>query len=113
MNKDELRAFLAQAVPAAMAEGRLHRFNRVGAGKAGKVSGKTNTKIVPEYREPRPRRIHQRQGTKGAGFEVETYKPFALTGTASFIPAHMHEPPSAPKPYRCTQCGELGNNCTC
>lgn len=80
MTKDETRALLAQLVPAAIKAGNLFVHPIAGSGKApGKVRGKPNTKTVPEYRTPRPRRIHQRQGVKGAGFEIETYRNFQET----------------------------------
>jgi hypothetical protein len=80
MTKDELRAFLAAAVPAAVASGRVYRLNRVGSGKApSEVRGTPNAIAVPDFRPMRPRRLYQRQGVYGAGFEIETYKPFQKT----------------------------------
>jgi len=76
MTKDELRALLADLVPAAIADGRAYVVRRP-AGKA--IRDIPNEVAPPNIRAPRPRRIYQRQGVYGAGFEIETYKTFQKT----------------------------------
>lgn len=76
MTKDEMRALLADLVPAAIEDGRAFVV-RHAAGKA--VREVPNHKAPPHIRAPRPRRIYPRQGVYGAGFEVETYKTFQQT----------------------------------
>lgn len=76
MTKDQMRALLADLVPAAIADGRAYVVRRP-AGKA--VREVPNDKAPPNVRAPRPRRIYPRQGVYGAGFEVETYKTFQQT----------------------------------
>ena len=74
MTKDEMRSLLSTLVPAAIADGRAYVVRRP-AGKA--VSEAPNPAV--QVRPMRPRRIYQRQGVYGAGFEIETYKPFQQT----------------------------------
>jgi hypothetical protein len=80
MTKDQMRALLAHAVPAAIARGDYFVHPRTGGGNAPKVvRGTPNPNTVVETKAMRPRRIYPRQGVYGAGFEVETYKPFQHT----------------------------------
>lgn len=75
MTKDELRAFLSHAVPAAIADGRGYRFNKTGSGKAKlplpheavTVRNAPNTKVTPT---PKPTYIDR---------TTQTYKRFALS----------------------------------
>lgn len=76
MTKDQMRALLADLVPAAIAEGRAYVV-RSPAGKA--VREVPNDVAPPDIRAPRPRRIYQRQGVYGAGFEIHTYKTYQKT----------------------------------
>ena len=76
MTKDQMRALLADLVPAAIADGRAYVV-RHAAGTA--VREQPNNKHQVQTRAPRPRRIYQRQGVHGAGFEVETYKTYQKT----------------------------------
>jgi hypothetical protein len=76
MTKDQMRALLADLVPAAIADGRAYVV-RHAAGTAVREYP-TNQHQV-QTRAPRPRRIYQRQGVHGAGFEVETYKTYQKT----------------------------------
>lgn len=76
MTKDQMRALLADLVPAAIAEGRAYVV-RHAAGTA--VREVPNDVAPPNVRAPRPRRIYQRQGVYGAGFKIETYKPYQKT----------------------------------
>lgn len=73
MTKDQMRALLADLVPTALAEGRAYVVRR-SAGKS--VREVPNDKAPPDVRPMRPRRIYQRQGVYGAGFEIPTYKTF-------------------------------------
>lgn len=73
MTKDELRILLADLVPAAIADGRAYVV-RSPAGKA--VREIPNDVAPPHIRPMRPRRMYQRQGRYGAGYEIETYKTF-------------------------------------
>ena len=76
MTKDQMRALLADLVPAAIADGRAYVVRR----PAGcRVSPLPNDVAPPNVRAPRPRRIYQRQGVDGAGFKIETYKPYQKT----------------------------------
>jgi hypothetical protein len=34
---------------------------------------------IPQFKRPAPRRMYQRIGTKGAGYDIETYSPFGRT----------------------------------
>ena len=76
MTKDQMRARLADLVPAAIADGRAYVV-RHAAGKA--VREVPNDVAPPNVRAPRPRRIYPRQGVYGAGFEIPTYKPYQKT----------------------------------
>jgi hypothetical protein len=72
MTKDEMRKLLADLVPAAQAEGRAF-FVRGG----GRVREVPNDKAQVQVKPLRPRRIYQRQGVHGAGYEIETFKKHA------------------------------------
>lgn len=76
MTKDEMRALLADLVPAAIADGRAFVV-RHAAGKS--VRELPNEVAPPHIRAPRPRRIYPRQGVYGAGFDIPTYKTFQDT----------------------------------
>lgn len=76
MTKDQMRALLADLVPAAIADGRAYVVRRPAGIRVKEVP---NDVATPHIRTPRPRRIYPRQGVHGAGFEVETYKPFQQT----------------------------------
>ena len=76
MTKDQMRALLADLVPAAIADGRAYVVRR----PAGVRIKEVPNDIAPVQTKPmRPRRIYQRQGVYGAAFEVETYKTFQQT----------------------------------
>ena len=76
MTKDQMRSLLADLVPAAIADGRASVVRR--AAGAAVREHPTNQHQVQTC-APRPRRIYQRQGVHGAGFEVETYKTYQKT----------------------------------
>jgi hypothetical protein len=76
MTKDQMRALLADLVPAAIADGRAYVVRRP-AGTA--VREVPNDVAPPDVRAPRPRRIYQRQGVYGAGFDIPTYKTYQKT----------------------------------
>lgn len=78
MTKTELRAFLATAVPAAIAEGKAYVVRRSG-GRAVRELPNEVADAIPQFKRPGPRRMYQRIGTKGAGYEIETYSPFQQT----------------------------------
>jgi hypothetical protein len=76
MTKDQMRALLADLVPAAIADGRAYVVRR----PAGVRIKEVPNDIAPVQTKPmRPRRIYPRQGVYGAAFEVETYKTFQQT----------------------------------
>lgn len=76
MTKDQMRALLADLVPAAIADGRAYVVRR----PAGcRVSLLPNDTVVVQTKPMRPRRIYPRQGVHGAGFDIPTYKPFQHT----------------------------------
>jgi hypothetical protein len=83
MTKDQMRALLADLVPAAEARGDVCRFNRVGAGTthdaAFAARAKPSATEQVQTRAPRPRRIYPRQGVHGAGFDIPTYKTYQKT----------------------------------
>jgi hypothetical protein len=76
MTKDQMRALLADLVPAAIADGRAYVVRR----PAGcRVSPLPND-IAPVQTKPmRPRRIYPRQGVYGAGFDIPTFKTHQKT----------------------------------
>lgn len=76
MTKDQMRALLAELVPAAIEDGRAYVV-RHAAGKS--VRELPNDKAPPHIRAPRPRRIYPRQGVHGAGFAIPTYRPHQKT----------------------------------
>lgn len=104
MTKDELRALLADLVPAAIADGRAYVVRRP-AGKA--VRELPNEQ--PALRAPRPRRIYQRQGIYGAGFAIPTYKPFQ--GVSKDDP--VQDRAADATAYYCFMCEKFGKDCTC
>ena len=75
MTKDEMRSLLSTLVPAAIADGRAYVVRR----PAGASVRETTNPAFSDFRPMRPRRLYQRQGVYGAGFEIETYKPFQRT----------------------------------
>jgi len=76
MTKDELRALLADLVPAAIADGRAYVVRR----SAGSYVRELPNATAPVQTKPmRPRRIYPRQGVYGAGFEIPTYRSFQDT----------------------------------
>ena len=84
MTKDQMRALLATLVPAAAARGDIYRFPRVGSGNApGNMQAISGVSLATseqvQTRAPRPRRIYQRQGVHGAGFDIPTYKTYQKT----------------------------------
>jgi hypothetical protein len=83
MTKDQMRALLANIVPAAVARGDVYKFHRVGCGNAPKIDAvggaRLRTNEQPEVRPARPRSMYPRQGVYGAGFAVPTYKKFQDT----------------------------------
>lgn len=114
MTKDQMRILLSTLVPAAEARGDIYHFTRVGSGNApGKmetISGVSMaTNEQPQVRPARPRRIHQRQGIYGAGFEIETYKLFQGVGKDDVSPAYTITAPA----YFCSVCEKDGKDCTC
>ena len=81
MTKTELRAFLAAAVPAAIADGKAYVVRRP-VGRAARAIRELPNEVadaIPQFKRPGPRRMYQRIGTKGAGYEIETYSPFQRT----------------------------------
>lgn len=76
MTKDQMRALLADLVPAAIADGRAYVV-RHAAGTA--VRERPTNQHQVQTRAPRPRRIYPRQGVHGAGFDIPTYKNFQDT----------------------------------
>lgn len=106
MTKDELRLLLATLVPAAIADGRAYVVRRP-AGKA--VRDLPNDAHQVQTRAPRPRRIYQRQGVYGAGFDIPTYKTFQGVGKDDVSPAYIVNTPA----YFCYACEKAGKDCTC
>jgi hypothetical protein len=104
MTKDELRALLADLVPAAIADGRAYVVRRP-AGKA--VRELPNEQ--PQVRPTRPRSMYQRQGIYGAGFAIQTYKQFG--GVRSDDP--VTERAADATAYYCFMCEKFGKDCTC
>lgn len=104
MTKDELRALLADLVPAAIADGRAYVVRRP-AGKA--VRELPNEQ--PQVRPTRPRSMYQRQGIYGAGFAIQTYKQFG--GVRSDDP--VTERVADGSVYYCFMCEKFGKDCTC
>ena len=104
MTKDELRALLADLVPAAVADGRAYVVRR-SAGKA--VRELPNEQ--PQVRPVRPRSMYQRQGVYGAGFAIPTYKKFG--GVRSDDP--VTERAADATAYYCFMCDKFGKDCSC
>jgi hypothetical protein len=76
MTKDQMRALLADLVPAAIADGRAYVVRHAAGTRVKEVPND----IAPVQTKPmRPRRIYPRQGVYGAAFEVETYKTYQKT----------------------------------
>jgi hypothetical protein len=98
-SKDTLRAFLRgnpngtttpnRPAPKAFAvalSGALYAAQPVSKHKKGKrcrseaeMNAAVETSGTPTYKSTTPRRMYQRIGTKGAGYEIETYSPFGRT----------------------------------
>ena len=96
-SKDTLRAFLrgnpngthTNPAPKAFAvalSGALYAAQPVSKHKKGKrcrseaeMNAAVETSGTPTYKSTTPRRMYQRIGTKGAGYEIETYSPFQKT----------------------------------
>jgi hypothetical protein len=106
MTKDELRALLADLVPAAIADGRAYVVRRP-AGKA--VREIPNDVAPPQVRPVRPRSMYQRQGVYGAGFQVQTYKQFG--GVRSDDP--VQDRAADATAYYCFMCEKFGKDCSC
>jgi hypothetical protein len=104
MTKDELRALLADLVPAAIADGRAYVVRRP-AGKA--VRELPNEQ--PQVRPVRPRSLYQRQGVHGAGFAIPTYKKFG--GVRSDDP--VQDRAADGTVYYCFTCDKFGKDCSC
>jgi len=80
MTKDQMRALLAQTVPAAIKRGDYFIHTRTGCGNAPKTTQGTPAKsITVETKPMRPRRIYPRQGVYGAAFDIPTFKTFQQT----------------------------------
>jgi hypothetical protein len=106
MTKDEMRAFLAQAVPAAIADGRAYVVRRP-AGKSVRVSPNEQVQTKPV----RPMRMFPRQGVMGAGFKIPTFKP--LQGVdPDHVPYPNNIKPDS-TPFFCVRCDCDGKDCTC
>jgi hypothetical protein len=76
MTKDQLRALLADLVPAAIADGRAYVVRR----PAGVRIKEVPNDVAPVQTKPmRPRRIYPRQGVYGAGFDIPTFKTHQKT----------------------------------
>lgn len=106
MTKDQMRALLADLVPSAIADGRAYVVRRA-SGSA--VSVLPNDEAAPHIRAPRPRRIYQRQGVYGAGFDIPTYKTFQGVGKDDVTPIY----PVHHRTYFCHICGCSGKECVC
>jgi hypothetical protein len=93
-SKDSLRAFLrgnpngtSTIRPLAVAlSGALYAAQPVSKHKKGKrchseahMNAAVETSGTPTYKNTAPRRMYQRIGTKGAGYDIETYSPFGRT----------------------------------
>jgi hypothetical protein len=97
-SKDSLRAFLRgnpngttpslpASRPLAIAlSGALYAAQPVSKHKKGKrcrseaeMNAAVETSGTPTYKSTTPRRMYQRIGTKGAGYDIETYSPFQRT----------------------------------
>lgn len=112
-----MRILLSTLVPTAIADGNLCRINRVGAGNthdaAFLVRGKPNAKPQVQTKPVRPMRIYPRQGTKGAGFEVPTFKPFQANNTPLRAIGTFGQAKPAAIPFFCAVCDSDGKDCTC
>lgn len=110
MTKDEMRAFLAQAVPAAIADGRAYVVRRPSASRVRELP---NEAVQVQTKPVRPMRILPRQGVNGAGFKIPTFKPRsdASPNDMPFTPrdatARIHPA------YFCDVCDGYGADCTC
>jgi len=104
MTKDELRALLADLVPAAIADGRAYVVRRSAGAAVRELPNEQ-----PALRAPRPRRIYQRQGVYGAGFAIPTYKQFG--GVRKDDP--VQDRVADVTPYFCFVCEQSGKDCTC
>lgn len=113
MTKDQMRALLADIVPAAVARGDVYKFHRVGCGNAPKIDAVSHVRLrtneQPEVRPARPRSMYPRQGVYGAGFAIPTYKQFG--GVRSDDP--VQDRAADVTPYFCFVCEQSGKDCTC
>ena len=108
MTKDEMRALLADLVPAAIADGRAYVVRRA-AGKA--VRELPNEEAQVQTKPVRPMRMFPRQGVKGAGFNVPTFKRHQ--GTAITYNTNPRTPEVEFIPFFCPICDCTGADCTC
>lgn len=76
MTKAELRAMLADLMPAAIADGKLNHFQPFSKCPVG-ARNLPSQEVTVETRAVRPMRIYQRQGRMGAGFEIATHSKWA------------------------------------
>ena len=106
MTKDEMRAFLAQSVPAAIADGRAYVVRRP-AGKSVRELANAQVQTKPV----RPMRMFPRQGVMGAGFKVPTFKPLqGVDPTQNPYPTNIKV---GSIPFFCSVCDSDGKDCTC
>lgn len=118
MTKDELRALLSTIVPSAIADGRMYRYDRVGAGKvhdaAFLASSKPSAKVQVDKRRPSIKRTDP--FTKRP---YPTFKPHSDVGADDAahpleFSRHLHPDASILTPaFTCPVCEQHGANCTC
>ena len=112
MTKDEMRALLADLVPAAIADGRAYVVRRA-AGKA--VRELPNEEAQVQTKPMRPMRMYRRQGVTGAGFKVQTFKP--LQGVdrdhQPYPIASSNDATKLTPAFFCHVCDCTGADCTC
>lgn len=72
MTKSEMRALLSDLVPSAIADGKAFVVR-----SGGRVKAVPDDLAQVQVKPMRPRRMYQRVGTKGAGYEIETFKKHA------------------------------------
>lgn len=79
-SKDSLRAFLRgnpNGITAAQPVSKHKKGKRCRS--EAEMNAAVETSGTPTYKSTTPRRMYQRIGTKGAGYEIETYSPFQRT----------------------------------
>lgn len=110
MTKDQMRALLADLVPAAIADGRAYVVRR-SAGST--VRELPDTDVQVQTKPVRPMRTFPRQGVMGAGFAVPTFKP--LQGAKPYdVPYEPRNVTAKSHPiYFCARCDCHGPDCTC